>query len=99
MSMKSVYFEIFGKVQGVYFRDNTVRKATQLGLTGNVRNRKTGTVAGVIQGPPDAVEEMQQWLSHTGSPKCRIDDAVFTNESLLEANECEAEFSRLPTSN
>jgi hypothetical protein len=27
--------EIFGKVQGVYFRDNTVKKATELGLTGD----------------------------------------------------------------
>lgn len=34
-----------GRVQGVYFRDFTVRHATQLGLTGYVRNTETGSVA------------------------------------------------------
>lgn len=31
-----------------------------------MRNRKSGTVAGIIQGPQDAVEEMKLWLSRTG---------------------------------
>jgi hypothetical protein len=33
---------------------------------GNVRNRKSGPVAGVIQGPEESVEAMKQWLSTKG---------------------------------
>ena len=38
----------------------------ELQRLGNVRNRKSGTVAGVIQGPEESVEAMKQWLSTKG---------------------------------
>ena len=37
-----VSFEVFGKVQGVYFRKHTQAKARELGLTGWVQNTRTG---------------------------------------------------------
>lgn len=73
-------FEIFGKVQGVFFRKHTQRKATDLGLKGWVMNTSQGTVVGQLQGPSVAVNEMKNWLQTVGSPKSKIDKAHFQNE-------------------
>jgi len=46
-----------GRVQGVFFRAHTVQAATELSLTGWVRNLPSGmAVQGEVQGPADAVE-------------------------------------------
>ncbi len=47
-----------GRVQGVFFRGATLRRAEQLGLAGFVRNLPDGAVEAVVEGPPDRVEEL-----------------------------------------
>lgn len=47
-----------GKVQGVYFRDSTRKRADELGVAGWVTNRADGGVEAVFEGPEQAVEEM-----------------------------------------
>lgn len=76
----SVEFEVFGKVQGVFFRKHTVRKATELGLRGWVKNTTAGTVKGKLQGGSRSLSLMKKWLQTTGSPNCRIDKAIFKNQ-------------------
>ena len=49
---------IHGRVQGVFFRDTTRRRAEARGLAGWVRNRPDGTVEAVFEGDPEAVEAM-----------------------------------------
>jgi acylphosphatase len=44
-----------GRVQGVFFRENTRRKAHELGVTGWVRNLPDGRVEAVFEGKPEAV--------------------------------------------
>lgn len=44
-------FEVFGKVQGVSFRQYTLTKASSLGLAGWCMNTAQGTVSGEMQGP------------------------------------------------
>lgn len=44
MGLKTVTIEVFGKVQGVYYRQSAQKKAIELGLEGKVRNRPNGTV-------------------------------------------------------
>lgn len=53
---------ISGRVQGVWFRAWTERKATALGLDGWVRNRRDGTVEAVLSGDPEVVEAMIEAL-------------------------------------
>lgn len=52
-----------GRVQGVGFRQATVRKAHSLGITGWVRNMEDGTVEAMIQGNPEQIDLMRQWLN------------------------------------
>jgi acylphosphatase len=53
---------VFGRVQGVSFRYNTVLKANEVGLTGWVRNRVDGSVEVVAEGTRPALERLLSWL-------------------------------------
>lgn len=78
--LTTVSFEVFGRVQGVYFRKHTVDEARRLGLVGNVRNTSAGSVKGIVQGEATKVEMMKTWLRTTGSPMSHIEKTVFTEE-------------------
>ena len=73
-------YEIFGKVQGVFFRKCTAEEGKKLKLVGWVMNTEKGTVVGQAQGPEDKIKKLKEWLKKTGSPKSRIDKAEFKNE-------------------
>uniref|UniRef100_A0A8C5RVQ3 Acylphosphatase n=1 Tax=Laticauda laticaudata TaxID=8630 RepID=A0A8C5RVQ3_LATLA len=79
----SVDYEVFGKVQGVFFRKHTQAQGKKLGLVGWVQNTDYGTVQGQIQGPLIKVRQLQEWLQKTGSPKSHIDRAEFHNEKKI----------------
>jgi DNA ligase D-like protein (predicted 3'-phosphoesterase) len=51
-----------GRVQGVGFRDATVRRARELGLLGWVRNADDGSMAVHAEGAPDAIEALLDFL-------------------------------------
>ncbi|XP_060699928.1 acylphosphatase-1-like [Hemiscyllium ocellatum] len=80
----SVDFEVFGKVQRVFFRKHTQKEAKRLGLAGWVENTEQGTVRGQLQGAEEPVRAMQTWLRRTGSPKARIDRAAFSNQKRIQ---------------
>ena len=71
MSCKRVHAIVHGRVQGVFFRDYTKRKAQELGLDGWVRNLADRTVEAVFKGEADQVEIMVQWL-YIGSPQSNV---------------------------
>ena len=53
---------VSGRVQGVWYRATTQRKATALGLDGWVSNLPDGRVEVVAAGPAAAVAELCGWL-------------------------------------
>nr|DBA27144.1 TPA: hypothetical protein GDO54_011319 [Pyxicephalus adspersus] len=57
-TLKSVDYEVFGRVQGVCFRMYTEDEARKLGVVGWVKNTRQGTVVGQVQGPEDRVNSM-----------------------------------------
>ncbi|XP_021440526.2 acylphosphatase-1 isoform X1 [Oncorhynchus mykiss] len=83
--MISVDYEIFGRVQGVFFRKYTQTEGKKLGLVGWVQNTEAGTVQGQLQGPSNKVRQMQDWLKSTGSPKSQIIKAEFKNEKNVKS--------------
>lgn len=67
MNNIGVQLIIEGRVQGVWFRDSTRRKANALGVSGWVRNRPDGTVEVLAEGPEEQVNELVSWC-HQGPP-------------------------------
>jgi len=72
MDVVSVRVFIAGRVQGVWYRAWTVRRAKKLGLAGWVRNRRDGRAEALFSGPGDAVERMVEDC-HSGPPAARVD--------------------------
>ena len=70
---ETIHLIIEGKVQGVFYRQSTREKATQLGITGTIRNLKDGSVEIIATGTPEQLEQLTQWCNQ-GPPK-----AVVTN--------------------
>ncbi len=68
---KAVRATVRGAVQGVGFRDLTVREAQRLGAMGWVRNAADGTVLVHAEGPESAVAELVSFL-RKGPPGARV---------------------------
>ena len=49
---------VYGRVQGVGFREACVRRAQALGITGWVRNRVDGSVEVMLQGSPEQLADI-----------------------------------------
>ncbi|XP_026640929.1 acylphosphatase-2 isoform X2 [Microtus ochrogaster] len=75
--LKSVDYEVFGRVQGVCFRMYTEGEAKKIGVVGWVKNTSKDTVMGQVQGPEEKVNSMncsalETWMcrkdkmGHTG---------------------------------
>ena len=64
---------ISGRVQGVYFRQNTKQVATRHKVAGWVRNLHDGRVEAVFEGDEMDVNEVIEWC-HVGPPKANVHD-------------------------
>lgn len=71
MEMKRAHLWISGIVQGVFFRYSTQRKATDLGVSGWVKNCPDGRVETVIEGEDTKVMQMVRWCQ-TGPPQAHV---------------------------
>ncbi len=80
--MKRRRVVVRGLVQGVWFRDSTLRLAQRHRVAGWVRNRADGTVEAVFEGDPGAVERLVDFC-RVGPPDARV-DAVETTEEEPE---------------
>ncbi|KAL0488682.1 acylphosphatase [Acrasis kona] len=71
--MVRIQYQVFGKVQGVCFRANTVDMAKSLGsITGFVRNTQHNTVEGEAQGDNEKISQFIKNLEK-GYPPSRVD--------------------------
>jgi acylphosphatase len=70
-------FAVTGRVQGVFFRDSTRRKAESLGLTGYAKNRPDGTVEVLACGAADALDVLAEWLRE-GPRMAAVEDVEAT---------------------
>jgi acylphosphatase len=61
MNMKHANITVSGLVQGVFFRDETKKKAHELGLSGYVENHPDGTVYIEAEGEESKLDELVAW--------------------------------------
>jgi acylphosphatase len=66
------HLKVYGRVQGVFFRESMSRQAEALGVGGWVRNRRDGSVEAMLHGDQSAVETLIQW-ARTGPEMARVD--------------------------
>jgi acylphosphatase len=66
---------ISGRVQGVFFRAETMRAANLYGVTGWVRNLRDGTVEALSEGKKGDVVSLINWCKK-GAPASRVDDVM-----------------------
>jgi len=70
---------VSGRVQGVFYRANTVEQAFALKLAGEVRNMMNGDVEIVAEGGRKKIEKLIAWC-RVGPPHARVDSVDVTWE-------------------
>ncbi len=81
MKIKHVKIQVYGRVQGVFFRDTTRRVAKKLNLTGYAKNMLDGSVLIEAEGPLDKLNELIEF-SKIGPRWAQVDriDYEFSDE-------------------
>jgi acylphosphatase len=70
---------VHGRVQGVFFRDTARRLADREGVSGWARNTPEGTLEGVFEGAPEAVERLVEFCRR-GPRGARVDRVEIADE-------------------
>ena len=79
-------FLISGRVQGVFFRDNTKKEALKLGLQGSAVNLSDGTVKVFLRGESKDIDLLERWL-HKGPELARVESVIEVDiDQQLELN-------------
>ncbi|OGO19445.1 MAG: hypothetical protein A2Z15_03940 [Chloroflexi bacterium RBG_16_50_11] len=73
--MVSLHATVHGRVQGVFFRASVEERATQLNLTGYVRNRPGNIVEVRAEGEKSKLEKLVEYLK-IGPPAARVKDVI-----------------------
>lgn len=76
----SMRVNIEGCVQGVSYRGWTIKNATELGLSGWVRNRSNGCVEAVFCGTRSQIAKMVN-RCYTGPVSARVENITLTNKN------------------
>ncbi len=83
MADRNVIIHVEGKVQGVYFRQSTRTKATELGVRGSVCNLADGRVKIHAGGAAEAIDALIDWC-HEGPPAARVSAVLVEDADASE---------------
>jgi acylphosphatase len=81
MAKTRAHLIVSGDVQGVCFRANARDRATELGLTGWVRNLPDGDVEALAEGEEALVQEFIEWCE-VGPPAARVESVEVTRSAF-----------------
>lgn len=70
---------VSGRVQGVFFRDTTRRRAEAARVAGWVRNTPEGAVEAVFEGDPEAVDQLVEFAQR-GPSRAEVVSVDVTEE-------------------
>jgi len=80
-------FVVSGRVQGVFFRDNTKKEAMKLGLEGSATNLSDGTVQVCLRGESNQIDLLERWL-HIGPELAKVESVIEVDiDQQLELND------------
>jgi acylphosphatase len=88
MAKAARHVSVYGRVQGVFFRSWMRDLATELGVTGWVRNCPDGRVDSHIEGEEAAVQKLIDRL-HRGPPSAHVEDVHVWNVELFDFEDFE----------
>jgi acylphosphatase len=71
---------VTGRVQGVFFRQETARRARSRGVSGWVRNLADGRVEAILEGPPEDVAAVVEWAA-AGPPMAHVEHMEVEEET------------------
>ncbi len=69
--------QVFGKVQGVFFRASAKTVADDLRLTGWVKNESDGSVLIEVEGSENSIEKMIEWCEE-GPTFANVSDVILS---------------------
>lgn len=87
-NLKRIRAVVEGRVQGVYYRASTQTKATELALTGWVRNLPNGGVEFEAQGDTEQLQQLLAWAGQ-GPEMARV---THLQQQQIPALDQETEF-------
>jgi acylphosphatase len=76
---RRVRVRVYGRVQGVFFRQSAARAATEAGVSGYARNLADGSVEAAFEGAPDAVGRLVDF-ARTGPPDAEVEEVEVVEE-------------------
>lgn len=80
--MKHLSIQVFGKVQGVFFRASTKSKAEELNIKGLVWNNESGGVSIEAEGEGENLERFVEWCKK--GPRLAHVDYCEVKETTLQ---------------
>ncbi len=80
---KTFQIDVFGKVQGVWYRKYTKQKADELSIVGTVQNMADGSVRIYASAETMALNSLVDWCK-IGSPKAEVSDVKVAELEPLE---------------
>jgi acylphosphatase len=84
--VKHLNINVFGKVQGVFFRVYTQKKAEELGLRGFVQNEPDGSVYIEAEGAETILKDFTAWCN-VGSPDAEVSKVIITEGEIKKFTE------------
>ncbi|MFT5724358.1 MAG: acylphosphatase [Bacteroidia bacterium] len=80
--IQRIQITVIGRVQGVFFRAYTEKKAIELGITGYVKNQNDGSVYIDAQGSPVELKNFVAWC-HIGAPLSSVKAVQVTDVDVV----------------
>lgn len=86
--MKHYNITIFGKVQGVFYRQSALEIAKKLGVKGFVQNKANGSVYIEAEGITEQLQELVEWCkkgpSNAMVSEVKVQETEMKNYSVFE---------------
>lgn len=79
--MKHINIQVFGLVQGIFFRVTAKQLAEKLGILGFAENKTDGSVYIEAEGKREKLDQFVSWC-HQGPPQARVEKVIVIEDKI-----------------